>query len=309
MEAMAPLFPKLLQLLEDKYVEQRGLKREVESVSREMAMVHATLVDVSRVPQDRLNEQDKLWAWQIREISYDMEDAVDAFMVRVARREAAPPDANIFNKIAHKATSSIKKIKERHHISDKIKDIKNLSKELSELRIRYTFSGNVPPCEKNNSIDPRVINLYKKEEELVGIEEAREDLIRMLMHPPEDESLKIVSIVGCGGLGKTTLAKVVHDHLIQAQPFDCCAFVSFGRNPNMEKTLLEMLEKLGKIYRSDMTTSWDVKQFCEALREFLQEVCISPMPSWVQLSFLFPSCFSLMHMYCANGKGVHTLRV
>ncbi|GJM94273.1 hypothetical protein PR202_ga10904 [Eleusine coracana subsp. coracana] len=204
---MAPLFPKLLQLLENKYVEQRGLKREVQSLSMEMEMVHAALMEVSRVPPDRLSEPDKIWARHIRELSYDMEDAIDAFMVRVAMHKATQADTNVFKKISHKATNLIKKIQERHHISDNIKDINNLSNELSQLRIRYTLNRHAPPV--NTGIDPRVINLYKNKGELVGIEEARDQLIQMLMHQPEDESLKIISIVGCGGLDSNCGSKVI----------------------------------------------------------------------------------------------------
>ncbi|KAK3140996.1 hypothetical protein QOZ80_5AG0408720 [Eleusine coracana subsp. coracana] len=264
--AMAPLFPKLLQLLENKYVEQRGLKREVQSLSMEMEMVHAALMEVSRVPPDRLSEPDKIWARHIRELSYDMEDAIDAFMVRVAMHKATQADTNVFKKISHKATNLIKKIQERHHISDNIKDINNLSNELSQLRIRYTLNRHAPPV--NTGIDPRVINLYKNKGELVGIEEARDQLIQMLMHQPEDESLKIISIVGCGGLGKTTLAKLVHDQLTKVQSFHCCAFVSVGRDPNITNTMREMLEKLN--YCSSDMANWTAERLCEKLREFLQ---------------------------------------
>ncbi|CAN6247783.1 unnamed protein product [Urochloa humidicola] len=271
MGAMGPLFPKLLQLLEDKYVPQRGLKREVESLSRELAMVHAALVEVSRAPPERLSEPDKLWARQIRELSYDMEDAVDAFMVRVARRElAATADGGkeVLKKITSKATKIVKKIKERHQISEKIKDIKNLSKELSELRARYTFSGGAPAM--NTGVDPRVINLYKNEGDLVGIEEAREELIWKLTCPEDDKSLKIVSIVGSGGLGKTTLAKLAYDQL-KAESFDCWAFVSVGRNPNVTNTLREILEKLDqKSSREVDMASWNGERFFEELHKFLQ---------------------------------------
>ncbi|GJN36396.1 hypothetical protein PR202_gb25253 [Eleusine coracana subsp. coracana] len=198
MGAMAPVFSKLFELLENKYVEQRGLKREIESLSMEMEMVHAALMEVSRMPPDRLSEPDKIWARHIRELSYDMEDAIDMFMVRVAMRKATSSDTNVFMMIYHKVTSLINEIQERHHISDKIKDITNFSKKLSQLCTRYAFNGHAPPV--NTEIDPRVINLYKNEGELVGIEEARDQLIQMLMHQPEDESLKIISIIGCGGL-------------------------------------------------------------------------------------------------------------
>ncbi|CAL5035794.1 unnamed protein product [Urochloa decumbens] len=271
MGAMGPLFPKLLQLLEDKYVAQRGLKREVESLSRELAMVHAALAEVSRAPPERLTEPDKLWARQIRELSYDMEDAVDAFILRVARLElAATADGakEVLKRIAGKATKMVKKIKERHQISEKIKDIKNLSKELSELRTRYTFSGGAPAV--NTGVDPRVINLYKNEGDLVGVEEARDELIWKLTCPEDNKSLKIVSIVGSGGLGKTTLAKLAYDQL-KAQSFDCWAFVSVGRNPNVTNTLREMLEKLDqKSSREVDMASWNGERFCEELYKFLQ---------------------------------------
>ncbi|GJN36395.1 hypothetical protein PR202_gb25251 [Eleusine coracana subsp. coracana] len=112
MGAMAPLFPKLFQMLENKYVEQRGLKREVETLSMEMEMVHAALLEVSRVPPDQLSEPDKIWAQYIRELSYDMEDAIDAFIVRVVRHKATPADTNVLKKISHKTTGLIKTIQD-----------------------------------------------------------------------------------------------------------------------------------------------------------------------------------------------------
>ncbi|KAF8746768.1 hypothetical protein HU200_013329 [Digitaria exilis] len=266
--AMGTLAPKLLKLLQDEVVAQMGLKREIESLCRELPMMDAALVDVSKVPPEQLSETDKLWAEHARELSYDMEDAVDAFMVRVDRREPAnAANTNIFKKIARKTKDAMKKVKDSHQISDKIKDIKDLSKELAELRAKYTFSGAAHA--KTSDVDPRVINLYQsKGRELVGIEKGKEELLWMLTHPEDDKSLKIVSIVGSGGLGKTTLAQVVHDYLT-AQPFDCCAFISVGQNPNITNILREMLDKLGKTCCSDMT-SWSLERLYEELHQFLQ---------------------------------------
>ncbi|KAL6592420.1 hypothetical protein ACP70R_049473 [Stipagrostis hirtigluma subsp. patula] len=265
MGAMAPLFPKLYQLLKDEYVEQKGLKHEIESHSRELAMMHAALVEVAKVPPDKLSEPDKLWARHVRELSYDMEDAIDAFMVRVAARQLEDPsDASVFKKIA----ANVKKVKDRHQISNKIKEIKNISKELGELRERYKFSGT--GLAMSTGVDPRVINLYKHKGELIGVEKSRDELIQMLTYPKDDMSLKIISIVGCGGLGKTTLARLGHDHL-KPQSFDCSAFVSMGRNPNITNTLREMLEELDEKYSKEVnTTSWDEARFFKELRKFLE---------------------------------------
>ncbi|TVU23771.1 hypothetical protein EJB05_26152 [Eragrostis curvula] len=203
-----------------------------------------------------------------------MEDAVDDFTLRVAgRNSTSTTDANSFKKILAKATAVVRKAKDGHKISDNIKDIKKLSSELAELRAKYTVRGAGANLAATTGIDPRVINLYKKESDLVGIEETRGKVIRMLIGAKgladAPESLKIVSIVGVAGLGKTTLAKTVHDAI--RNQFQCCAFVSVGRTPNLTKIFEKMLVELDEKYsnRLDMA-GWDLERFSKELHIFLE---------------------------------------
>ncbi|KAL6653569.1 hypothetical protein ACP70R_008493 [Stipagrostis hirtigluma subsp. patula] len=270
MGAVAPLLTKLSNLLGEEYLAQTGLKREVQSLLTELDMMQGALVEVSRTPPDQLSEPDKRWARKVRELSYDMEDAIDIFIVRVAARQRAGTDgARAFKRFTRKVSKLMNKVKDRHQLWDKMKEIKSMSKQLGELRSKYSFTGAAPA--KNNDIDPRVINLYKNKGELVGIEESKDELIRRLTYPEDDKSLKIVSVVGCGGLGKTTLAHLVHDHL-KLQSFDCSAFVSVGRNPNVTNTLREILNKLGKTSSQGVDmASWNAEQIIDELREFLKD--------------------------------------
>ncbi|CAD6268683.1 unnamed protein product [Miscanthus lutarioriparius] len=275
--AMAGLAPKLGELLTAEYVVQKGLKPDIESLSKELVMMKASLEDSSRVPPDQLSEVEKLWARQARELSYDMEDTVDDFILRVANggKSATATDANVFKKILGKATAAVKKVKHRHQISDKIKDIRKLSNELAGLRAKYTVRGPGADLAASTGIDPRIRNLYKKESDLVGIEESRDKVIRMLSMEAKDDAhasdqdLKIVSIVGVGGLGKTTLAKTVHDML--KKQFGCSAFVSVGRTPNLTRTFEKMLVELDKKYKQVDMARWDIEQFGNELHEFLEQ--------------------------------------
>ena len=89
--AMGSLAPKLLQLLQDEYKLHKGVKEEVIFLSKELESIHVFLRKVAEVPWDQLDEQVKIWAREVREASYDMEDVLDTFLVRVKGREPADP--------------------------------------------------------------------------------------------------------------------------------------------------------------------------------------------------------------------------
>jgi len=81
--ALGSLLPKLAQLLQDEYKLQNGVKKEIEFLCRELETVRAALRNVSEVPLEQLCELVKIWAPDVRELSYDTEDIVDTFLVRV----------------------------------------------------------------------------------------------------------------------------------------------------------------------------------------------------------------------------------
>uniref|UniRef100_I1R5G7 NB-ARC domain-containing protein n=1 Tax=Oryza glaberrima TaxID=4538 RepID=I1R5G7_ORYGL len=112
-------------------------------------------------------------------------------------------------------------------------------------------------------IDPRLPALYVEAEKLVGIDGPREKIIEWL-EKDESQKLKVVCIVGFGGLGKTTLANQVY-HKMKGQ-FDCSSFMPVSRNPNMTKILADLLKELG----SRVDTSDDERQLICKLRTFLQ---------------------------------------
>ncbi|CAD6255644.1 unnamed protein product [Miscanthus lutarioriparius] len=264
---LGTLLPKLGQLLQDEYNLHKGVKKDIVFVTRELESMRAALRDIGEVPQAQLKEAVKIWARDVRELSYDMEDIVDTFFVRVQGSE--PPSKRSIKRFIKKMTTIVGKAKTIHEISQAIKDIKERVKDVAERRDRYKVDAIAPT---KTSVDPRITALYTKAASLVGIDEPREELISRLTREHGGMSSaeqRIVSIVGFGGLGKTTLAKAVYDKL--KPQFNCTAFVSVSRDPDIMKVLKDILYELDKKeYKDIHNTALGQQHLTDLVHEFLK---------------------------------------
>ncbi|VAH12527.1 unnamed protein product [Triticum turgidum subsp. durum] len=214
---MGSLLPKLGQLLMDEYNLHKRVKKDVEFLRKELESMHAALIKVGEVPPDQLDGQVKLWADEVRDLSYNMEDVVDKFLVRVDGDGIQLPHDNSsrFKELKNKMIGLFKKAKNHHRIADAVKEIKEQLQEVAARRDRNKVV--VPNPTEPITIDPCLRALYAEATELVGIYGKKDqELMRLLSMEGDDASknrLKKVSVVGFGGLGKTTLARAVYDKI------------------------------------------------------------------------------------------------
>lgn len=270
---MSPLLRKLGDLLMAELSLDKRTRKGIESLRRELPVMLAALHMVGEVPPEQLDPVVKAWAHQVRELSYDMEDAVDAYMVRVEEEGHKPANLkNRVKKFVRKTSRLFTKGKDLRQIVTSIDDAQDLAMQLDELHQRYGLDlHGANAAAGASSIDPRLMSMYKDVRELVGISGRTKELIDMLFAPDGSEHrLKTVSIVGFGGLGKTTLAKAVYDKIVRSH-FDCGAFVSIGRNPDVNKVFKDVLYGLDKQkYDNIHNTARDQKHLIDEVRYFLE---------------------------------------
>ncbi|WVZ98263.1 hypothetical protein U9M48_043728 [Paspalum notatum var. saurae] len=262
--ALPSLLPKLGELLKDEYNLQKEVKGGIRFLQAELETMKAALEDISKTSLDQRPSKDKIWARNVRELSYDIEDSIDTFMVQV-KKGGGPGkkhDYGFFKTFINKTLCYLTQPKIRRKIATDIREIKGRVTEVHERRRRYDVSNSV---DKLMKVDARALVRYEDVSKLVGINEARDKVIKLMMEDRSKQHNKILSIVGFGGLGKTTLANAVYQKLM-AQ-FDCSAFVSLSHTPDMDKLFKDMFYQLAK-YKA---ASIDTINVINELKEFLHE--------------------------------------
>jgi disease resistance protein RPM1 len=187
-----------------------------------------------------------------------------------------------FKELVSKKKSLFKKGKARRQIATAIKDIKEQVQDLATRHARYKADGcfvNLAAATRITAVDPLLVALYEDKQRLVGIENVRDELFGKLCLTDEvAKQPKILSIVGFGGLGKTTLAKAIYDKVKSESGYNCMAFVSVSRNPDIKKVLKDILFEVDKKkYMSLSGATLNEKQLIDQLQESLEAkryVCI-----------------------------------
>ncbi|VAH40331.1 unnamed protein product [Triticum turgidum subsp. durum] len=191
-----------------------------------MRSMHAALCKVAEVPRDRLDPQVKIWAGEVRELSFDMKDVIDKFLVRVDDGSEPAAKSDKLKWLTKKMAGLFTRGKARHEIGNAIEVINEQVKLIADRHVRYNID-NIVGGPAAVTVDPLLRALYTEVTELVGIDGKRDQVLMKLVSNEDNVSkkkLKIVSVVGFGGLGKTTLVKKVYDKI--KGDFSCCAFVN-----------------------------------------------------------------------------------
>ncbi|KAF6987429.1 hypothetical protein CFC21_005079 [Triticum aestivum] len=227
--------------------------------------MHGALVKYTKL--ENPDEQVKIWVSLVRELSYDTEDCFDKFIHQLG--DGGSRDGG-FKEFFRKTARRLKTLGARNGIASQIDDLKLRIKQVKELKTSYKLDDVASSTSGNAAVDPRLAALFAEEAHLVGIDGPRDDLAKWMLEEENKQHRRVLSIVGFGGLGKSTLANEVY-RKIQGH-FDCHAFVSVSQKPDTKKIIKDLISQVSRKdeFTKDME-SWDEKKSIGKLRELLQD--------------------------------------
>ncbi|XP_027081860.2 disease resistance protein RPM1-like [Coffea arabica] len=252
-----------------------GLRREVQFIMDELEQMRAFLREAEAREEDAQPTLQQ-WIKQVRDAAYDTEDILDDFVARFARHRATG-----FYGTVRRIFSSIKNLRARHRVASEIQSIKSRIKSISEGHQRYRSEYGIS-AQASNSLSAvnntawrysRDDALLVEEAKLVGIDQPKKRLISQLLQG-DDYQLKVVSVVGMGGLGKTTLVKRVHEDPEVRRHFPVRAWVTVSQTCDFQYLLKDLIRQLHEEGQKpvpqsiESMTTTELKKF---IKDFLQQ--------------------------------------
>ncbi|GMN60879.1 hypothetical protein TIFTF001_029969 [Ficus carica] len=270
---LTPVIEKLIELLAEEVSSLKGVHKEAKSLKDELEIIQPFLKDAeAKSERGEVSYAAKVWLKQIREEADRIEDVVDEYLHHLSqRRQQQGGFADSLRKAGH----FIKALKPRRDIASEIRDIKDSLREIKERGQSYGLrpfeqgsSRGTTTADLATPINSRLGSLFIEDEELVGIDSTSEKLIRSLVEEPS--ARMVISVVGEGGIGKTTLAKRVYGDEVVKGHFDCHVWITVSQSYDVEKILRMMKKRICPTRGQPGEEIDTIEELMSLLRQHLQ---------------------------------------
>ncbi|XP_022682432.1 putative disease resistance RPP13-like protein 3 [Setaria italica] len=241
--AIGSLIRKLDLLLESSEEVNGCRPRSHKGAKYGMHLLRDDLEEISSYLQDLSELEDppliaKCWMKEARELSYDIEDYIDRFVFSGHVASIKTRCRRISHIKIARLVETNKKLIRRKRVAAMISDFRIYTQEAIERHKRYELD-----CSNfRRRFEPagRLPTTYEEKADIIihcGMTKFMDSLDN-----GRDEQLKVVSVVGSGGIGKTTFVTVLYKKL--KGHFDCGAFVRLTRKPDIKTMLRDILTQV-----------------------------------------------------------------
>ncbi|KAI4370780.1 hypothetical protein MLD38_019090 [Melastoma candidum] len=233
---------KLVLFLENEMKLLNGSQEEFITAKEELERTRAFLRIADSL--EETDEEVRVWVRQLRECAYDLEDAVDELKLVLTHNH----ERLEWRSLRRRLSCCLRNHKARYRLTAEICKINGRIKSIcaGHQRLRRKFNrARDDPGSSNSEItwpDPRTNALLLDKTELVGIEEPKKKLVDSLLQ--RTSGRVVISIVGMGGLGKSTLAMQVYEDGEVRKHFSVYAFINLSRYAKPEDLLKDMLRQI-----------------------------------------------------------------
>ncbi|PKU60960.1 putative disease resistance protein RGA4 [Dendrobium catenatum] len=260
---VGPILEKIINACSDYLREQvgwqTGMKKELESLRENHPKIQAVVFAAN---QEQISDQNPAlnkWIWQLRDAVDEADDVLDEFEYMKLEKKLTK------NKKLRKVRSIMKSVSKRLvkigkralKIDPKLKRLEEVVQKLDKVSAGVsTFLHLLDSAKQEQREQQRVLSEARETgslatNDLIGRGEAKDFVLQWLRKPSNEPrttrygNISLLSIVGHGGMGKTTLLQHVYEDEMTKE-FDLKMWVCISNNFDVKKVIADMLESLKK---------------------------------------------------------------
>ncbi|KAH0448245.1 hypothetical protein IEQ34_022045 [Dendrobium chrysotoxum] len=263
---VGPIMDKIINACSD-YLEEQvgwptGMKKELESLREKHPKIQAVVFAANQAQISDQNSALNKWIWQLRDAVDEADDVLDEFEYKKHKEQLTKNMEETEKRTAFsnasfliESASKIRKVGERAlKIDPNLKRMEEVVQKLDKVSAGVSAFLHLLYSAKQEQhrelSEAREIGSLPTND-LIGRGEAKEFVMQWLRKPSNEprttryRNISLLSIVGHGGMGKTTLLQHVYEDEMTKE-FDFKMWVCVSNNFDVKKVIADMLESLEK---------------------------------------------------------------
>ncbi|XP_028784724.1 putative disease resistance protein RGA4 [Neltuma alba] len=237
MDAIAgSVFQGLTSLALEEFKLLWNAKHDAERMKNTILAIRATLLDAETRANN--NHQVSFWLSRLKDVLYDADDLLDDLSTEALRRGTMTR-----NKVAKKVWIFFSKSNQVVHnlkMAHKLRKLRGRLDEVDDEKKKFHLIDHPP---KPLPLLEQQTDSFVQEDEITGREEEKDLILRYLLDSNVKSSVSIIPIVGFGGLGKTTLAQIVYNHVDVQKHFGLKRWVCVSDEFDVKQIAQKILEE------------------------------------------------------------------
>ena len=236
-----------------------GVDKERRRLEGHLVYVQSLLADAEA--KSETNHAVRTWMKELKAAAYQADDVLDDFQYEALRREAESGQSTA-RKVLSKFTSK-NRLVFRYKAS---RDLKKVLDKINKLVVEMNTFGLVVLKEApTQALYRQTHSALDESAEIYGRDGDKEVVVKLLLDQQDQHIVQVLPIIGMGGLGKTTLAKMVFNDSRVQKHFELKMWYCVSENFEATAIVKSVIE-LATNKRCDLPDT------IELLRGRLQEV-------------------------------------